>query len=276
MSTRLPSSIVLSIVLHVLVAFIVGSAFVSCTSSTTRIAETPAKAIDATVVSEEQANSYYERKRIIEEQRQRKEEEKKATERKRRALERGKKRKAEEKKRKEEQFRAQKRKEEKLRLEKARAEKEKQRKMQEEAETRKKALEEEQKRKQEELKRATEESLAREEAKRREAEQQRLLKMRKQQIGQWTRQYIGTLRRSIEAQWKKPPASIKGGDCVVKVQQKEDGTVVSAEIITCGGDKLYQRSVIEAVWRANPLPLPPAKDVFDSEIQLTFRKEYGR
>lgn len=253
-----------------------GTAFVSCTAPASRITQTSPEAIKATTVSEQQAQQYYERKRIIEEQRQRKEAQKKAAKRKRRALEKEKKRKAKQVELQKRKQAEKKGKQVKLRLEKqVRAEKEAKRKAQQEAEARQQTLEEERKHKQQALKRAAEESLAQEEAKRAVAEHQSMLKMRKRQIGQWTRQYIGTLRSSIEAQWKKPPASIQGGDCVVKVQQKEDGTVLSAEVIRCEGDKLYQRSVIEAVWKADPLPLAPAKDVFDPEIELRFRKEYG-
>ena len=135
-----------------------------------------------------------------------------------------------------------------------------------------KRLEEEKKRIAEEKKRLQEEQ--RRLAERKKQEEAERLKMRKKQIAIWQRQYEQMIRSSVEQHWKKPPTSIKGGECVLKIRQNEEGTVLNVKFIHCNGDKLFIRSVEEAVWKANPLPTPPSPEVFDSEIEFTFKRDY--
>ena len=148
------------------------------------------------------------------------------------------------------------------------------------AEEKKRQLEEEQKRLAEEEKRLAEEKQRQlEEEQKRLAEHRRKeeaerLKMRKKQIVIWQRQYKQMIRNSIEQHWKKPPTSIKGGECVLKIRQDEKGTILDVNFMRCEGDKLFIRSVEEAVWKSDPLPTPPSSDVFDSEIELTFKRDY--
>ena len=163
------------------------------------------------------------------------------------------------------------------------------------AEEKRKQLEEEQKRLEEERKRQLEEEQRRiaeekkrlEEEKKRqlEEEQRRLaehrkkeeaerLKMRKNQIAIWQRQYEQMIRSSVEQNWKKPPTSVEGGECVLKIRQDETGTILNVNFLRCEGDKLFVRSVEAAVWKADPLPEAPSPEVFDSEIEFTFKRDY--
>ena len=155
------------------------------------------------------------------------------------------------------------------------------------AEEKRKQLEEEQKRIAEEKKRLEEEQkrLAAEKKRRLEEEQRRLaehrkkeeaerLKMRKNQIAIWQRQYEQMIRSSVEQHWKKPPTSVEGGECILKIRQDETGTILNVNFLRCEGDKLFTRSVEAAVWKADPLPAAPSPEVFDAEIEFTFKRNY--
>lgn len=289
--SRLKSSAVISCALHVLVFSLTAFSFASCTGPVLQGREAQPQIIEATAVHPKEIEQYYERRSLE----------------RRQALEREKR--AQRKQMEAERSRAdalRKKKRESLQLEKARQERrqallqERERKAEEarrlkeklrrqEAERKKREagqrLRAEQKRERERKRKAEEARLkkereaeqrrkrAAEEAKRL-AEEDRQLKMRKRQRALWTRQYVGLLRDSIERQWKKPPSSVKGGDCVLKVRQSPAGEVLDLNIVSCDGDRLFMRSVEEAVWKASPLPPPPSPDVFDADVELTFRQKY--
>lgn len=147
-----------------------------------------------------------------------------------------------------------------------------------EKQQREQALRLELERKEKEAERQREEAarLAREEEMRRKEEI--LLREREaaaqKRLLRWQSQYVSDIRRSIERQWRKPPASVAGGDCIVKIRQDEKGNLLKVKVLSCKGDRFYQRSVEEAVYKAAPLPLPPSSEVFSNEIELVFRQKY--
>ena len=122
----------------------------------------------------------------------------------------------------------------------------------------------------EEAARIEAERKAAEDAARKEAER----KQHQKQLAVWTREYIGLIRNSIEKKWTKPPKSINGGDCVVRLVQNENGSISQVTVLQCEGDLFYKRSVEDAVWKASPLPNPPSREVFDNTIEIIFKQEY--
>ena len=307
------SSTVLSVLLHLIFFFTVAISLKACTgpvSIATQLPPPQVEAIDAEVITEQEVNAYYERKqqetlakeRALQLEKERQERAQRlAEERKKAELLRQKKLQEEEKKQEEarlEQIRIgeqEKQQQAELRRKEELAE-EKRKQLEEEkrlAEEKKKQLEEEkrlaeEKKKQlEEEKRLAEEKRRLEEEKKKQVEEERRrlaehrekeeaerLKMRKKQIAIWQRQYEQMIRSSVEQHWKKPPTSVKGGECVLKIRQDETGAILDVNFIRCEGDKLFTRSVEEAVWKAHPLPTPPSSDVFDPEIEFTFKRDY--
>ncbi len=287
--SRLKSSAVISFVLHALVFSLIAFGFASCTGPVLQGSEAQPRIIEATAVHPKEVEQYYERlqlkrqeslereKRARQERREaersradalrKKKQEslqlEKARRQRQQALLHERERKDEEARRLKEQLRrqeAERKKHEADRRLRAEQKRERERKA-EEARLRKEREAEQQR------KRAAEEA-------KRLAEEGRQLKMRKRQRALWTRQYVGLLRDSIERHWKKPPSSVKGGDCVLKVRQDQNGEVLDLSIVSCDGDRLFMRSVEEAVWKASPLPAAPSPDVFDANVELTFRQKY--
>jgi len=242
--------------------------------------EEEAKAAEQKRVQEEQRLKAVEQQRLQEEERikkverQRKEEEQRAKEA--------------EVKRKEEQQRA-----EKLRLEREQAEAERKRKAAEE----KKRKEEEAKRKQKEQEEAERkrkeeaEKKKKAEAERKRKEQERAaqeareralqeqLEQEAQAMNAAARRaqermmigYRDAIRQDVERAWRKPPNATPDMSCVVSVRQIPGGEVADARIVSCNtNDQGFQQSVVAAVHRASPLPVPPDPALFQREIEFTF------
>lgn len=147
---------------------------------------------------------------------------------------------------------------------KRKAEEEAQRKAAAEA---KRKAEEEAKRKAAEA--ALQQKLAAEEAKRQaEAEAQRRATL--------TDQYIARIRSDISQHWLLPPSVRAGITCEIRVQLIPSGEVITVQVVKRSGDPVFDRSVVNAVKRASPLPVPPPDSgIFDTfrSLKLSFRPE---
>lgn len=201
---------------------------------------------------------------------------KKQAEEKRKQQAAEKKRKAEaEKKLKAEQERVARLKQEQLALEKKQAEEkarlaelEKQRKI--EAEKRRKAKEEAKRKAEEERKRKEAEQALK---KRMAEEQSRLQAERNRQLASMLLTYQDLVAGKVRRNWTRPVGSKSDFSCKVLVQQLPDGDVVGVQLLESCGNPALDRSVESAVRKASPLPKPPDPELFDREIEFTFKPE---
>jgi len=67
----------------------------------------------------------------------------------------------------------------------------------------------------------------------------------------------------IHNNWVQPPSTPDNLDCLVVVTQVRGGTVTNAQVPTCNGDDAVVQSIITAVYKSSPLPLPPDPSLFD-------------
>lgn len=208
----------------------------------------------------ERAAKELEQKRSQEEQRlaaveqQRKEEEQKSAE-----VER--KRKAEELKLAE----ARKREEEKKKAEAA-AEKKRLAKLEQEKEAKRQA---ERKRK-EEQQRLAEQKRKQQEEQARVAQQQ----LERQAVSAFA-QYRAAIRQKVSRNWIKPAASATGLSADVLVRVSPNGDVIDARVVRSSGDQVFDRSVVNAVLKASPLPIPPQRQYYDFIREFKFEFEPG-
>jgi len=154
----------------------------------------------------------------------------------------------------------------KIAKEKRLAELEKQKKLAAEAE--KKRLAELEKQRLAEDKAEFERSLLEEE---RHEEEARLQRERTAQLQSLRAQYVTLITQKVESNWLRPAGAKGGQSCEVIVTQTYTGDVIGVRLQACQADKTFRRSVESAVWKASPLPMPPGPDVFDREIQFTFK-----
>ena len=80
-------------------------------------------------------------------------------------------------------------------------------------------------------------------------------------------QYVPLIQQKVQNNWAKPPGWKKGVKCVVNVRLVPNGEVLSARVVQSCGNSIFDRSVVNAVYKASPLPVPTESDIFES----TFR-----
>ncbi len=134
------------------------------------------------------------------------------------------------------------------------------------------AIEEEEKRLQADKKNKAEQAKRDAEAKRvREAELAAALgaeaeQRSAQEISLWATQ----LTAAIQRVWTRPSTVDNNLKCVINMQLSATGEVLSASIRTPSGNSLFDESVLRAVYKASPMPLPRDPTVFKPGINITF------
>ena len=79
-----------------------------------------------------------------------------------------------------------------------------------------------------------------------------------QSLGELDR-YLITLRDHTRAYWIRPPSSRRGLVCTVEVILLPGGEVQDVRLVRSSGDRAYDRSVIAAIFKASPLPVPSGR-----------------
>lgn len=104
------------------------------------------------------------------------------------------------------------------------------------------------------------------------AQRRAALKAKQTQIDK----YMNLIENKIYQNWIMPPSTNKGLVCELQVQLIPSGEVINIELSKSSGDPVYDQSVIAAVRRASPLPVPPGDsglfDVF-RELHLPVRAD---
>jgi len=163
--------------------------------------------------------------------------------------------------------------EEKARQEKARAEAEAKRqaelKRQQELEAQRRA-EAERKAEQERMAAAlaAEEAALQEAARRRqEAEAQARLNA---QLASLRDEYLAAIVARIQGNWERPIGAQNNQRARLLVRQARGGFITDVKMLRCEGNDAFCRSVLDAVWRSDPLPAPPREELFDAELEIEF------
>lgn len=88
--------------------------------------------------------------------------------------------------------------------------------------------------------------------------------------------YQFAISQKIQRSWAMPASAGEDTVCVVRVRQTRTGDVISANIVSCNGDEAVKRSILAAVEKASPLPLPTNPDVFRADLRITLRPDLTR
>jgi len=134
-----------------------------------------------------------------------------------------------------------------------------------------KRQQEEERRQRAENEKALKQQMAAEE-KRMQAEQQAAVQRRAAQQAKQSEvdKYKNLIENRIYQNWVKPPGIDKGLKCVLELQLIPGGEVIDIRVSKSSGDPVYDQSVVAAVKRASPLPVPSsASGLFDDFRNLT-------
>ena len=83
-------------------------------------------------------------------------------------------------------------------------------------------------------------------------------------------QYKALIRQRVSQSWSRPLGSAKGLKCTVRVSLTPSGGVLAATVVKSSGNPVFDRSVENAVFKAEPLPLPNDPTLFDNFREIDF------
>lgn len=86
-------------------------------------------------------------------------------------------------------------------------------------------------------------------------------------------EYSLAIRAAVERSWIRPPGTPAHLACVVRVSQAPSGDVVTVQIVESSGNRAFDSSVENAVWKSSPLPLPKDQSLFSRQLQFVFDPE---
>lgn len=91
-----------------------------------------------------------------------------------------------------------------------------------------------------------------------------------------TNDIAAQIRAKISQAWRYPPSARPDMEVVIRIQLVPTGEVVQTSIITGSGNEALDRSVLAAVKRAQPLPVPKDNRLFEQQFRnfvMAFRPE---
>ena len=269
-----PGAIWLSIALHVILIVMLSFSMVH---NAPKLPSKPTvNTVQAVVVDSVRVNTELEKLKQIEVNKRKKEESRKKklekdVKKAREARKKEEKRLAELKKKQKQRDKAETEKKKKLALEKKQKE-------QELADLEKKRKAEQEKLSVIENKRKQEEDAARRKVEQAELQRQLLEEERKQiklnsRLQNLRAQYIKSIEQKVARNWLPPVKMQTGWSCEVSVKQNPLGEVTQVRMMNCSGSSAFKSTVERAVSKASPLPVPPDPQVFEANIQFTFRPD---
>jgi len=81
-------------------------------------------------------------------------------------------------------------------------------------------------------------------------------------------EYFDSIERKIHESWRVPYDN-RSISCKVLIKQDWRGEVRDVGIAMCGEDPALQRSIINAAYRASPMPMPGNKTCFAESVIVT-------
>jgi colicin import membrane protein len=75
--------------------------------------------------------------------------------------------------------------------------------------------------------------------------------------------YISLIGDKVSSKFRRPPSSARDAFAVVRVRVTPGGRVLSVAVVRSSGDPLFDRAIENAIYLAEPLPIPTEPDVFE-------------
>lgn len=83
--------------------------------------------------------------------------------------------------------------------------------------------------------------------------------------------YVRLIKNKIAKNWSLPAGSANNLNCAIKASLLQNGDVMMVKTIRSSGDPAFDKSVITAVYRAVPLPVPSVESGLFAEFrEITF------
>ncbi len=105
-----------------------------------------------------------------------------------------------------------------------------------------------------------------------EAAAQRKAQKRKQLVS-LRESYISAISAKVRNNWRTPARISPKAQCDLQIIQTPKGNVTSVKILNCNefASKQFKIAAEKAVYRSEPLPKPPVKELFERKITFEFK-----
>lgn len=81
------------------------------------------------------------------------------------------------------------------------------------------------------------------------------------------------VKQRVEAAWIKPSTAHSSLKCTVAVTLLQGGGVTNVSVGQCNGDEAVRESIVQAVYRAAPLPPPPDPSLYNQQLNFVFQPQ---
>jgi colicin import membrane protein len=105
-----------------------------------------------------------------------------------------------------------------------------------------------------------------------EAAEQREAQKRKQLLT-LRETYISSIAAKVKDNWRTPARISPDAQCDLKITQSPGGNITSVKVLNCNKEatEQFKKDAEKAVYRAEPLPAPPVKELFERDITFKFK-----
>jgi colicin import membrane protein len=83
--------------------------------------------------------------------------------------------------------------------------------------------------------------------------------------------WVAQITARIQRAWIRPPSARPGLECTLYLTQVPGGEIVNVRLGACNGDDAVKQSILDAAYRASPLPAPSDPSLFERNLEVTFR-----
>ncbi|KUJ74989.1 protein TolA [Thiomicrospira sp. XS5] len=118
---------------------------------------------------------------------------------------------------------------------------------------------------QQEAESALQQQIAAEEARRRQTAKEKELKSLRDT-------YISSIAASVKDNWRTAAKVSDDAQCVLSITQTPKGMISGVKVEECNkfANEQFKKDAVKAVYRAEPLPAPPVKELFERNIKFIF------
>jgi colicin import membrane protein len=83
--------------------------------------------------------------------------------------------------------------------------------------------------------------------------------------------WVAQITARIQRAWIRPPSARAGLECTIYLTQVPGGEITNVRLGSCNGDDAVKQSILDAAYRASPLPAPSDPSLFERNLEVTFR-----
>lgn len=96
---------------------------------------------------------------------------------------------------------------------------------------------------------------------------------KRQQLLSLRQTYISSISAKVKDNWRTPARISPKAQCDLRITQTPTGNVTSVRIVNCNShaSKQFKDAAEKAVYRSEPLPVPPVKELFERVITFEFK-----